>query len=286
LSFEKLKSHREEPSFHPGALGEAQKAPRPEDYLPPPLGLFRALIPGAKARHHAEIRESRQRFDAAMTEFQQSEKERQSALAIALEQHQQILKKLREQTAQQHAEVDALKADYEASRKESVRQYCDAVLMAQSFPDGWPHAFKVAYVPESKQLVVEYDFPTLEIVPEIAAHKYTKATKEITSTQRSATDRRRLYAFMIAQTTLRVIHVLFSADYAGHVETIVFNGHVDAINEATGHAVHPCLVTLRTTRELFSGIDLTLVDPETCLKGLNAAVSKRPAGAGQTRSGI
>ena len=277
LSFEKLKPHREEPSFHPGTLGEAQTAPRPEDYLPPPLGFFRALVPGAKARHHAAIRESRQRFDVAMAAFRQSEKDRQSALALGLEQHQENVKRLREQTERQHAEVDSLKANYEAGTKDAIRQYCDAVLMSQLFPDGWPHTFKVAYVPESKQLVVEYDFRTLEIVPEIVAHKYIKSTKEITSTPRSATDRRRLYASIIAQTTLRVIHILFNADYAGHIETIVFNGHVDAINEATGHAVHPCLVTLRTTREVFSGIDLARVDPETCLKGLNAAVSKRPA---------
>jgi restriction system protein len=73
-----------------------------------------------------------------------------------------------------------------------------------------------------------------------------------------------------------VIHALFDADYAGHAETIVFNGHVEAIDQATGHSVHPCLVTLRTTREVFQQIDLSRVDPEICLKGLNAAVSKKP----------
>jgi restriction system protein len=41
-------------------------------------------------------------------------------------------------------------------------------LSSQVYPDGWPESFKVAFVPESKQLVVEYDFPGFDIVPEIA----------------------------------------------------------------------------------------------------------------------
>ena len=57
---------------------------------------------------------------------------------------------------------------------------------------------------------------------------------------------------------------------------MVFNGHVDSLDEATGHAVHPCLVTLRTTKGVFQQIDLSRVDPELCLKGLNASVSKKP----------
>ena len=157
-----------------------------------------------------------------------------------------------------------------------MRQYCETVLTAEAFPDGWPQSFKVAYVPESKQLVVEYDFPAFEIIPEIASYKYVKTKQEIVSSQRSESERRHLYSSLIAQTTLRVIHVLFETDYAGHVQTMVFNGHVDAIDQSTGRPVHPCLVTMRTTTAVFKQIDLARVDPEACLKGLNASVSKRP----------
>jgi restriction system protein len=136
---------------------------------------------------------------------------------------------------------------YEAGEKEGARQYCAAVLSSQSNREGWPDSFKIAFVPESKQLVVEYDFPGFDIVPDVGAHKYVRAKKEITALRRPDAERRRLYAAVIAQTTLRVLHVLFNADYAGHIESIVFNGHVDAIDQATGHQVHPCLVTLRTS---------------------------------------
>jgi restriction system protein len=276
LSFEKLKSPLHEPTFRPGVLGQAGIPPQAADYLPAPFGFFRRLIPGSKVRQQGAIRAARERFDVATAAYHKAENARQTGLAIALAQHEETVKRIKIKTSRQHAEIDALKANYLAGTKDAIRQYSEAVLMSQSFADGWPHAFKVAYVPESKQFVVEYDFPAFEIVPDIAAYKYTRSTEEITSTRRSDAERRRLYTSIIAQTTLRVIYVVFNADYAGHIESIVFNGHVNAIDEATGHAIHPCLVTLRTTKELFSGIDLTRVDPETCLKGLNAAVSRRP----------
>jgi restriction system protein len=222
------------------------------------------------------LRESRVRFDADVAAHRQRESSRQAALHAARQEHERSVQELEQKIARQHAEVEALQKGYEAGKKDSLRQYCEAVLSSQSNPEGWPETFKVAFVPESKQLVVEYDFPGFEIVPEIGAHKYIRAKQEITAVRRPDTERRHLYAAVIAQTTLRLLHLLFEADYAGHIESIVFNGHVNAIDQATGHQVHPCLVTLRTTRAVFDQLDLLRVDPETCLKGLNASVSKKP----------
>lgn len=81
---------------------------------------------------------------------------------------------------------------------------------------------------------------------------------------------------MIAQVTLRTIHELFEADRGTSVDTIVFNGMVDTIDPATGRRVRPCLITVRTTRDLFSTLDLANVDPAACLRHLGASVSKNP----------
>jgi restriction system protein len=69
--------------------------------------------------------------------------------------------------------------------------------------------------------------------------------------------------------SMRIMPIIF--------ESVAFNGHAHAINRGTGHEEHPCLLTLRTTRALFSSLDLARVDPEICLRGLNAEVSKKPA---------
>ena len=64
FTLDNLKSTFEPPPFSPGKLGEAEKPPRPDAYLPGPLGFFARLVPGAKARHERTIREARTRFDA------------------------------------------------------------------------------------------------------------------------------------------------------------------------------------------------------------------------------
>jgi restriction system protein len=276
LNFEKLKTPLKRPEFNPGVLGQAEEPPRPESYRPKAPGFFARLIPGIKARHQLALREARVKFDADVTAHREREKSRQLALPSAKKEHEERLRQLEQTIARQHAEIDALESEYAGGKKEAVRQYCEAVLSGQLNPDGWPQSFKIAFVPESKQVVVEYNFPGFDIISDVAAHKYVRSKKEITTIRRSEAERKRLYATMIAQATLRVVHLLFNADCAGQVESIVFNGHVDAIDQATGHQVHPCIVTLRTTRSVFSELDLRRVDAETCLKGLNASVSKRP----------
>jgi restriction system protein len=61
------------------------------------------------------------------------------------------------------------------------------------------------------------------------------------------------------------------------LESIVANGFVDTIDRGTGRRIRPCLVTVRATREIFEGLDLSQVDPVACLKALNASLSKSPA---------
>ena len=59
------------------------------------------------------------------------------------------------------------------------------------------------------------------------------------------TQRKALYARVVAQVTLRTVHEMFQSDRTGHIESIVFNGHVDTIDPRTGHPVRPCLIALR-----------------------------------------
>jgi restriction system protein len=276
LDFNQLKPLPDFPTFDPGSVGQPEATPRAEDYLPKPLGFFARLIPGAQKRHQTAVREARARFDIDTTRHAAREQSREYALSAKVAVHEEAIRKIGEQVDRQRHRIDELKIGYEGGNNDAIRQYCEAVLSSEHYPDGWPESFRIAFVPESKQLVVEYDFPGFEIVPQIAIYKYIKAKKEIVTAERSESDRRRIYSSIIAQTALRIVHVLFNADYAAHLESIVFNGHVAAVDQATGQDVHPCLVTLRTTREIFLHLDLSRVDPETCLKGLNASVSKKP----------
>jgi restriction system protein len=86
-----------------------------------------------------------------------------------------------------------------------------------------------------------------------------------------------LYASIIAQIALRTLSELFQADSMKCLDMIVFNGYVASIHKGTGQAVRTCLVTVRTSREVFLGLNLRQVDPQACLSVLNASVSKSPS---------
>ena len=83
------------------------------------------------------------------------------------------------------------------------------------------------------------------------------------------------YASVIAQTALRVVERSSKPTVAPH-RTIVLNGMVVTNDPATGRAIRPCLLTLRTTRETFAELDLRRVDPAACLRHLGAGVSRKP----------
>jgi len=166
-----------------------------------------------------------------------------------------------------------LKQGFEAGQPDAVTRYFSLVLEASVYPAGIKGAAKVAFVPESKQLVVECDLPAFDAIPEAGAYKYVKAQDQIAESPRPASQRRALYASVLAQMTLRTLHELFEADRMQKLGTVVFNGYVDTIDRATGRRMRPCLITVRTTREAFEQLDLSRVDPIACLKALNAGAS-------------
>jgi restriction system protein len=132
-------------------------------------------------------------------------------------------------------------------------------------------------VPESRQAVVEYELPTLDVVPAVRAYRYVKSTDTIAESARPQSQVKALYASVVAQVAIRTVHELLQSDKGGHIDTVVFNGIVDTTDPGSGRRIRPCLVTVRTTRETFSELDLAHVEPLACLKHLSAGVSKSPA---------
>lgn len=273
LDWEALKEEPDVPPFQPGGL--EVPAPAPELQLPPPPSGLGKLF--GRDKHEAAVAEARQQYERAVAEHASKERQRETRLAQAKSEYDSMVAKLEEAAAEKNREIDRFRSEFEAGKPQAVTNYFDLVLQSSSYPDGFPQHTKIAYVPESKQLVVEYELPTFDVVPEVKAYKYVKTKDEVTSTPRPATQRRALYASLVSQIALRTLHELFEADRSDKLETIVFNGFVQTVDKATGKPIKPYLVTLRTTKDVFQALDLAQVEPQACLKGLNAAVSKSPA---------
>ncbi len=277
INLQTLKQTPNLPSFNPGLLGIAEPQPQVHMYTPPaPTGLQK-FLPGAKEKYAQEGAKAQEVYQTHVAAHSKREMARQRALAEMKGQYDRQVAEEREKITLQHAEIDKFQQDLLAGSPQAIVDYFTMVLAASSYPDGFPQHAKIAYVPESKQLVVEYDFPTFGIVPEVGSYKYVKSKDHVTETARPLTQRKAAYSSVVAQVTLRSLYEVFRADRIGHVDTIVFNGYVDSIDKGTGRSIRPCLITVRTSRDIFRSLNLSQVDPQACLSALNASVSKSPA---------
>jgi restriction system protein len=232
-----------------------------------PTGLGKLF---SKARYQQAVNDADATFARDFEEYQSRESQR-------LQQYQQAKTAFEAAVAHQHDEVDIFATAYRTGDPQAVVAYCELVLGARQYPDAIVPAFKLAFVPESRQLVIEYELPIAAVVPAVRTYRYVKTSDTVTETARPIAQVRTLYASVVAQLTLRTVGELFVADTAGHVDAIVFNGVVDTIDPSSGLPIRPCLITLRATKETFQRLDLSQVEPLACLKHLSASVSKSPA---------
>lgn len=273
IDFESLKETLATSPFDPGEDGKPQ--PPPELVLPQPKGLGRLLKGSAK--HQQEIDAAKASHEAALKEYDASEASRRQRLDQARADYEKQVLEQQEQNARQHAEIDKLRNRFEQDDPEAIVQYFSRVLEASSYSDGFPRHHKMAYSPESRQLVLEYQLPTFDVVPEVKGFKHLKTKNEMTSTARPMSQRKSLYASVVAQVALRTLHEIFESDREERIDTVVFNGYVDTVDRATGKPIQPHLVTVRTTRDTLGSIDLEHVEPQACLKALNASLSRSPS---------
>ena len=182
-----------------------------------------------------------------------------------------------EEHRQHVEEISALQRGLAARQPEAVVRYLDLVLEAAEYPDGFPHSWRLALRRSVRTPRHRVRVAASGCGAQDKAYKYVKSSDTITPSARPATQIRSIYAEVLRQTALRVVHEVLEADRGGAIRTVVFNGYVNGTDPATGREVRPCLVALATSRERFLEVDLARVDPVACLAHLEARVSKDPS---------
>jgi restriction system protein len=277
LDFETLKVEADIPPFQPGSLDVPEAPPSEQSYMPEPLTGVGKFVPGAKTKHEAAVAEGQRRYAEALAAHVERERGREAELAEARARYDEDVAKMRAQALAQNAEIDDFHKRFDANDPAAVVEYFSLVLDASSYPEDFPKTHRIAFVPESKQLVVEYELPSLDAIPTDKQYRYVKARDAIENTDRPHSWVKTMYASVVAQTTIRTLHELFEADRGAKIDTVVFNGFVNTIDPATGKPTKPHLVTVRASRDAFLALDLRNVEPLACLRGLNASVSKSPS---------
>src|SRR6266699_2853683 len=299
IDLQALKQVPERPIFNPGQLGIAE--PPPVLYMPPDLTGIQKLIPGAKEKHAQAVARAQESYRMQVGAHAARENRRQRSLAEARSLYERRVAEVQQRVATQHAEIDTFQRELSTGSPTAIVDYFTMVLASSNYPDAFPqhaklayvpeskqlvieydlpsfpqHA-KLAYVPESKQLVIEYDLPSFDVIPEVGSYRYVKTKDEVTQTARPLAQRKTLYSSVVAQVTLRSLYELFKADRMRHIDIIVLNGYVASTDKGTGHPIRTCLITVRTSRDTCTQLNLSKVDPLVCLNVLNASVSRSPA---------
>ena len=158
--------------------------------------------------------------------------------------------------------------------RESVQYYLELALSGTLLPDDVPHAAEVAYSPRGEQAVVRFELPSIDVIPGVESYTYVATTATLREKKRPAAQIAQLYRSVISQITLLYMRNIFESD--PELDNVELGGHVHSVNRATGHREYPCLISIATDRATYLGLNLRDVEPDVCLRHLNALVSHHP----------
>ena len=276
LPFDAFRREARIPPFDAAAFGPPVTAPPWEDFAPagPPRGL--AAMFGGRARYEQELADAQIRYQQAVEAAQRAEADRLERIRRARLEREQRAAAIRAEVARHNHEIDLFEAAYRAGEPDAVEDYVRQVLDRAEYPAGFPTERRLAYRPEPRELWIEAELPTQEIIPEERGFRYVKTRKKIESLPRAERERKSLYASVIAQAALRTLREIFEATPADLVDVVVFNGHVATRDPATGQPIRPCLVSVSANRETFETLEFEYLRPIDCLRHLNAIVSPHP----------
>ena len=278
VSFASLRISAAVPPLNLGALANPTPAPEWTDFVPRPPGALGRMFGGSQ-RYEASYEAAERLFASAQADHQDREAARQRKVAAARAEWSRRVADEKRQADAHNAQIDELFAGFHKRDRFAVSEYMQMVLDRSPYPDGFPAERHAGYVPESSLLAVEWFLPTFDIIPEHKEFRHVKARKAVEPTGRPPADAQRLYNAVIAQVAVRTVREVFMVAPHDMVSTVVFNGHVDTVDPATGRKIQPPLISMRATRDKFDELVLTepRFDPVASIKRhFHAAISLHP----------
>ncbi|MFD5012898.1 restriction endonuclease [Streptomyces chartreusis] len=210
--------------------------------------------------------EARAHFERDWHAAQAAETQRQQQLAAAQREYEQGADAQRSEVRRHNAGVVEVTAGVRRGEPDSVIEYFSAALYSSTaWLEGFPRQVAAAFDPAARQLVLDWEMPPYDVVPEAKSVRYVPSQDQDKETARPVTQRRALYREVLAQSTLLVLHQLFAADEYGILDSVALNGFVDAPDPATGRQSHIFLATVMAGRSSFTELHLEQVDPVSCL---------------------
>ncbi|GGZ38166.1 hypothetical protein GCM10010387_35280 [Streptomyces inusitatus] len=160
---------------------------------------------------------------------------------------------------------------------ETAVEYFSAALYASAaWPEGLPRHVEAAFDAPARQLVLNWELPGFDVIPETRSVRYVASSDEEKESPRPMTQRRALYRDTAAQCVLLVLRELFAADGFGLLDSVTVNGFVDDVDPATGRRTHVVLCAVTVARADFARLNLAQVGAVECLEGMSGRLSAKP----------
>lgn len=162
--------------------------------------------------------------------------------------------------------IDKLKKEYEQGKKEGVEFYITKILSKRKYPSYHKITCEIEYIPLNKILIIEFDLPKKEKIPNLKERRYEVTKKDYKDILLKETDINKIYEESLYQLCLRLNYDIYMSDIANNIEGIVFNGYLTELNRSNGLEETNCILSLQTSLETFMECNLTKVDPKLCFK--------------------
>ncbi|WP_326580457.1 restriction endonuclease [Actinacidiphila glaucinigra] len=257
--------------FTPGQLACPVAMPDPNQY--------QAAQGGWTANRRAQAQqEARDRYERDWHAAQAAEAQRQQQLAAYQQQYDQWAAGQLAEIRRHNAGIAQLAGAVRNGDPEAAVEYFSAALYASAgWPEGLPRRLTAVYDAPARQLVVNWELPKYDIVPEAKLVRYMPGADQDKETARPVAQRRELYRAVLAQCVLLALRDLFAADEFGVLESVALNGFVDDHDPATGQRAEIFVATVMATRTSFTPLNLEQVSAVDCLAdGLRGQLSPRP----------
>ncbi|MYT68771.1 restriction system protein [Streptomyces sp. PsTaAH-137] len=265
--------------FAPGQLGQP---------VPMPVSDHYQAQGGWTASRRAQAQvEARARFERDWHAAQAAEARRLQQLAEYQREYERWADDQLADTRRHNAGIAELTERVRRRDPDGVVEYFSAALYASTaWPEGFPRQVVAAFDPAAGQLVLDWELPGYDVVPEAKAVRYLSSTDQDKETPRPVGQRRSVYREVLAQCMLLVLHDVFAADESGVIESVTLNGFVDGHDPATGRPGRIYLATVMAPRATFRGLHIEQVDPGSCLAdALRGQLSTRPDQLASVRPG-
>jgi restriction system protein len=245
----------------------------------PAMTLIDHLLPWRKQEKREEARSSfraaRQRWNERRRNVWETNRNRRNQYEEELSAWEETVNRIERRRKRERRNVERLREEYRKGERSGVEAVIEEILRRSPLGRGeWAvtpmfEPKEVGYDPDGQRAMVSVWMPSPGDMPDKKAFSYVKSRDAFKWKTFSKKDFKKLYESTIYRGVLRRMYEVFDGDEMEAIQSIVLNGYVESVNEATGHDETKCTVSIEAQREDIMGLNLSRVDAKACFQDLH-----------------